>query len=66
MKRIAVSGVSGFVENDGCSITAKGLQSFRCYCGAKTVIPLIACIDAVVHLAGKAHQMEPIDDQVVF
>ena len=67
MKRIAVSGVSGFV---GKRLLQYNRERF-------SIMPLLlreqhcdtlnlSGIEAVVHLAGKAHQMEPIDDQVYF
>jgi len=67
MQTMAVSGVSGFV---GKRLLEYNRQKFA-------LMPLLlreqSCntldlkgVDTVVHLAGKAHQMEPIDDQVYF
>src|SRR4051812_6859531 len=67
MKRIGVTGVSGFVgkrwlqyNKDKYAIIPLSLRDGDC-----SAISLEG-VDAIVHLAGKAHQMEPIEDHVYF
>ena len=67
MKKIVVTGISGFVG-----------KRFNEYNNNKYIIKSLPLrninfddvtfkgVDAIVHLAGKAHQMEPIDDQIYF
>src|ERR1044072_9291240 len=67
MKRIAGTATTGFV----------GKRWLQYNCDRYILLPLalrglnagaldLSGVDAVVHLAGKAHQMEAIDDQVYF
>lgn len=67
MKKIAVTGASGFIgkrlvqyNRERYSIASLSLKKQDC-----NTLDLEG-IETVVHLAGKAHQMEPINDQVYF
>lgn len=67
MKIIAVTGVTGFVgtrfveyNKDSFVIRSLSLKD-------QTIDRLdLSGVESVVHLAGKAHQMEPIDDKIYF
>src|SRR5882724_7587126 len=67
MKRVAVTGSTGFV----------GKRFLACNHNTFDIIPVslrdtgmetldLRNITAVVHLAGKAHQMQPVDDRIYF
>lgn len=67
MKRIAVTGITGFVgkrlmeyDKNVFELVPISLRSSD----ANTMN--LSGIDAIVHLAGKAHQMQPIDDSIYF
>ncbi len=67
MKTIAVTGVTGFVGKRLMEID-KDRYRLRPL-SLRAVNPAtinLNDVDALVHLAGKAHQMEPIDDKVYF
>jgi nucleoside-diphosphate-sugar epimerase len=65
--KIAVTGASGFVgrrfieyNKDRYDIVALSLRE-------KKIIDLdLSGVDAIVHLAGKAHQMQPVPDEVYY
>ena len=67
MQKVAVTGITGFVGKRFAAYNHKTFDiiplSLR-----ETVIEQIDLrgITTVVHLAGKAHQMQPIDDQVYY
>ena len=67
MKTIAVTGVTGFV---GKRLMAYDKESYHLKpLLLRTTQPAtldLKGVDALLHLAGKAHQMEPIDDKVYF
>jgi nucleoside-diphosphate-sugar epimerase len=67
MKKIAVTGATGFVGKRFTAYNHKTFDIIPVSLREATVESLdLSDITAVVHLAGKAHQMEPIDDQVYF
>jgi nucleoside-diphosphate-sugar epimerase len=67
MKIIAVTGVTGFV---GKRLVAYNKDRYRIVpLALRGVIPSaidLNGIDAVVHLAGKAHEMQPVPDSIYF
>ncbi|MEO5592032.1 MAG: NAD-dependent epimerase/dehydratase family protein [Chitinophagaceae bacterium] len=67
MKTIAVTGSTGFV---GKRLMAYNIEKFHLRPINLRDTPVNAInlldVDVVLHLAGKAHQMEPIDDKVYF
>jgi len=67
MKVIAISGATGFVGKRMIVFNDKKFEqktlSLR---NAKVESIHLTGIDAVIHLAGKAHQMEPIADSIYF
>jgi len=67
MKTIAVTGGSGFVGKRllECDRDTFRLQTIDLRNTSIASIDITSA-DAIIHLAGKAHQMEPIDDKVYF
>lgn len=67
MKTIAVSGLSGFVGKRLLEYNRHRFVIVPLELRRKKIVDLdLSGIDAIVHLAGKAHQMQPIDDKIYF
>lgn len=67
MKRIAVTGTTGFVGKRLLAYNENRFEILPVLLRERSVQELdFRGITSVVHLAGKAHQMEPIEDQVYF
>ncbi len=67
MKKIVVTGASGFVGQHFLQVNKNEYQIIAISLQNKDwQKQTFIGVDAIVHLAGKAHQMEAIDDQIYF
>ena len=66
-KRILLTGASGFVGQRFVEMNSEYYEITPCSLRKKKVSEInFSNIDAIVHLAGMAHQMQKIDDQIYF
>ncbi len=67
MKRIAVTGAGGFVGKRFVEYNESRFEIIPFSLREKNISEInLSGIEAIVHLAGKAHQMEPIADKIYF
>ena len=67
MKRIAVTGTTGFVGKRLMEYDKELFELVPLFLRLQDISLIdLSNTDVVVHLAGKAHQMEPIDDKIYF